>query len=139
MRSTASRILHAVSFELIGLALVIPLFSLVFGVEMAEGSVVAITGATIATLWNYLYNLGFDHALLRLRGHAAKGLAMRLLHTVLFEAGLLAVLLPFIAWYLDVSFWQALQMDIGFALFYMGYALVFNWLYDLMDPPRQPK
>lgn len=138
MRSTRSRIIHALGFELIGLAIVIPLFSLIFRIDMAQGSVLSVAGATLATLWNYLYNLGFDHALMRLRGHTAKSLPLRLLHTLLFEAGLLVALLPFIAWYLDITLWHAFQMDIAFALFYMGYALVFNWLYDLIDPPRRP-
>ena len=138
MRSTTSRIIHALSFELIGLAIVIPLFTLIFGVQMHEGAVIAVIGATIATVWNYLYNLGFDHALVRLRGHAAKGVGMRIFHAALFEAGLLIVLLPIIAWYLGVGLWTALQMDFAFALFYMGYAFVFNWLYDLIDPPARP-
>ncbi|MBY6152526.1 PACE efflux transporter [Vannielia litorea] len=138
MRSTRSRIIHALSFELIGLAIVIPAFSLLFGVDMGEGGVVAVVGATLATVWNYLYNLGFDHALLRLQGHTTKSLPVRILHALLFEAGLLLALLPFIAWYLGVSLWQALQMDIAFALFYLVYAFVFNWLYDLIDPPRRP-
>ena len=138
MRSTTSRIIHALSFELIGLVIVIPLFSLIFGVHMGEGAVIAVVGATIATVWNYLYNLGFDHLLLRLRGHAAKTLPLRIIHALLFEAGLLLALLPFIAWYLGVTLWQALQMDIAFALFYLAYAFVFNWVYDLIDPPARP-
>ena len=29
-------------------------------------------------------------------------------------------------------------MDIGFALFYMGYAFVFNWAYDRVFPIPAP-
>ena len=44
------------------------------------------------------------------------------------------VLLPFIAWYLGISPWQALVMDAGFAVFYVVYALAFNWAYDRLFP-----
>ena len=30
--------------------------------------VVGVVSSVVATIWNYLYNLGFDHALRRLRG-----------------------------------------------------------------------
>ena len=59
---------------------------------------------------------------------------VRVLHAVLFEGGLLVLLAPFIAWYLGVGLWHALVMDVSFALFYMGYAFVFNWAYDTVFP-----
>jgi len=90
--------------------------------------------ATIATGWNYLYNLMFDHALIRLLGHVQKSLAVRVLHAVLFEGGLLLILLPFIAWYLGVGLIEAFLMDVSFTVFYLVYAFVFNWLYDLVFP-----
>ena len=100
MRTTADRIRHALSFEVIGLLLVTPLAAFAFGMPMHSVGVVAIVGSLLATGWNYLYNILFDHAALRLRGTITKTVPMRVLHAVLFELGLLLVLLPFIAWYL---------------------------------------
>lgn len=134
MRSTPDRIRHAISFELLGLALVTPLGALAFGMPLHDMGVVGVVGATIATLWNYVYNLGFDHLMQKLRGSTLKTLKIRIFHAVLFEAGLLIVLLPFIAWYLGVSLMHALVMDISFALFYLVYAFVFNWAYDRVFP-----
>ncbi|MEP4034985.1 PACE efflux transporter [Pseudophaeobacter sp.] len=139
MRSTADRIRHAVSFEVIGLLAITPIGSWAFGMEMHAIGVVALVGATIATLWNYLYNLGFDRAMMRRLGHSRKWPLLRIVHALLFEAGLLAVLLPFIAWYLQIDLWTALMMDLGFAGFYLVYAFVFNWAYDVIFPiPLQP-
>ena len=137
MRSTPDRIRHALSFELIGLALVTPLGAWAFDHPASEIGLVALVSATIATGWNYLYNLGFDHALLRLRGGVTKTLALRLLHALLFEGGLLVILMPFIAWYLGVSLWQAFVMDAAFAGFYLIYAFCFNWGYDMVFPVPQ--
>lgn len=134
MRTTKDRIRHAVSFELIGLALVTPLGTLAFGTPLDLMGVVVVVGATLATAWNYLFNLGFDHAMQRWIGHTRKTVGLRIVHAVLFELGLLIVLLPFIAWYLQISVLHALAMDLSFAGFYMVYALVFNWAYDVVFP-----
>lgn len=137
MRTVPDRIRHALSFEILGLLLVTPLGALVFQHPMADIGVIALVGATAATVWNYVYNLGFDHALKRLTGRVGKTMPVRVLHAALFELGLLALLLPFVMAYLDVGLWEALAMDIGFALFYMGYAFVFNLGYDRLFPVRE--
>jgi uncharacterized membrane protein len=134
MRTTGDRIRHAISFEIIGLALVTPLGAWVFGMPMHDIGVLGIVGATIATLWNYIYNLGFDRLMQRMLGTTKKTGPLRVLHAVMFEVGLLVVLLPFFAWYLGISLWQAFLMDVSFAVFYMVYALVFNWAYDRLFP-----
>lgn len=138
MRTTRDRIRHSISFEIIGLALVTPLGALAFDLPLHDVGVISFASATLAMVWNYIYNYAFDHALLRLAGTTAKTLPQRVLHAVLFELGLLVALMPLIAWYLGVSLWQALVMDIAFALFYMGYAFVFNLAYDRVFPIPQP-
>jgi uncharacterized membrane protein len=134
MRNTADRIRHALSFELIGILLATPLGAFVFDLHAGDSAVIVIGSATIAMAWNYVYNLGFDHVMTRLRGTTRKTPLIRVAHAVLFELGLLLMLMPLIALYLGVSLWQAFVMDIAFALFYMGYALVFNWGYDRLFP-----
>lgn len=134
MRSTLDRIRHALLFEGLGLAIVVPAGAWGFGLKVGDMGVVAVVSATLATLWTYLYNLGFDHAMMARVGHTAKGLRLRLVHSVLFELGLLLVLMPFIAWYLGITLIAAFWMDLAFALFYLVYAFVYNWIYDVVFP-----
>lgn len=134
MRTTRDRIRHALSFEIIALVVITPIGAWAFGLPLDQIGVVALVSATIATIWNYLYNLLFDHALIRLAGHVGKSIPMRIFHALLFEGGLLLILLPFIAWYLGVSLLTAFLMDVSFAAFYLVYAFAFNWLYDLVFP-----
>jgi len=136
MRSFPDRVRHALMFEIVGLAIVIPAGSYLFGLPAAHMGVIGIVGATVATLWNFLFNLGFDHALLRFQGHTRKSMAVRVAHAVLFEIGLLAMLLPMIAWYLGVSLVQAFLMDMSMVVFYVVYAFVFNIAYDRVFPVR---
>jgi uncharacterized membrane protein len=134
MRTAWDRVRHALFFEIIGLILVIPLGALVFSMPMHDIGVVGVVSATIAMAWNYVFNLGFDTILKRKIGTTLKSVRMRVAHAVLFELGLLIVLMPFIAWYLGITLIHALVMDISFALFYMGYAFVFNLAYDRVFP-----
>lgn len=134
MRSSLDRIRHALSFEILALMLIVPLGAVVFHFPMQSIGVVSVVSASLATLWNFAYNYVFDRVLQRTHGTTLKTPMGRVLHAVLFETGLLLVLAPFIAWYLSVSFLQAFVMDLSFALFYLGYALVFNWGYDRLFP-----
>lgn len=139
MRTAKDRIRHALSFEIIGLLMVTPLGAIAFDTPMHHIGIAALVGATIATLWNYVYNLIYDRMMLRWLGHLRKSLRQRILHALLFELGLLLALMPFLAWYLDVSLLTALVMDLGFAGFYLVYAFVFNWGYDVVFPlPAAP-
>ncbi|CAA2144219.1 MULTISPECIES: PACE efflux transporter [Methylobacterium] len=134
MRSTRDRIRHALLFELFGLALIVPFGTVLFGLHASDMGVIGIGSALIATAWNYVYNLGFDRAMQRLVGHTHKGLLLRVGHAVLFEAGLLMILLPPIAWYLGIGLAQAFFMDLTIAAFYVVYAFLFNLTYDRAFP-----
>ena len=134
MRSTRDRLRHAIGFELVGLAIIIPIGALAFHLPLHDIGVVAFGSATLAMIWTYIYNIGFDHAMQRLTGGVQKTFAHRIAHALLFEAGLLLALLPLMAFYLGITLWQAFVMDLAFALFYMAYALAYNWAYDRAFP-----
>ena len=134
MRSTKDRIRHALGFEIIGLLIFTPLATLVFGYELHSMGVIAIGASITATLWNYLYNILFDRALLKVRGSVQKTLPIRVLHALLFEGGLLILFMPFIAWYLGITLWQAFLMDIAMTVFYVVYGFFYNLAYDKIYP-----
>lgn len=134
MRNTKDRIRHTLGFEIIGLIIFAPLASWVFGFELQLMGVIAIVVSIIATIWNFIYNLLFDHAMLRLRGTVHKTVLIRVFHAFLFEGGLLLLFMPMIAWYLKITLWEAFVMDIAMASFYVVYAFVYNWVYDKVFP-----
>ena len=130
MRTLPDRIRHAISFEVIALLLVVPLGTLGFDHPVQDIGIITVVSATVAMVWNLIYNMLFDRAMLRLTGTTVKSQRVRVLHALAFESGLLVILLPFIAVYLGVSLWQAFVMDLAFAAFYVAYAYVFDWAYD---------
>lgn len=138
MRSFSDRVRHALMFEAIGLAIIIPGSAWLFDKPMLDMGVVGIFAATVATVWNFLFNLGFDHAMRARYGHTRKALWHRILHTFAFEAGLLAMLLPPIAWYLGMTLWQTFLLDLSIAGFYIVYNFAFNIAYDRLFPLPGP-
>lgn len=134
MRPFRDRVRHALSFEAVALAIFIPGSALLFGQPLEHMGFIGIASATIATLWNFVYNWGFDRAMLRLRGGVQKTLAIRVVHTLLFEAGLVVMLIPMIAWYLGIGLWAALLMDVAIVIFYLVYGFLFNLAYDRVFP-----
>jgi len=134
MRKTADRIRQAVAFEAIALLVVGPLGGWVFGHGIMSFGLVALISSVVATGWAFLYNLGFDHALVRWRGTAEKGMALRVVHAVLLEAGLIVLLVPVVAWTLGIGLVEAFWIDIALAGFFLVYAFVFYWVYDRLFP-----
>jgi len=134
MRTFRDRVRHALLFEAVALTIFIPGSAMLFGQPLEHMGVIGIVSATIATLWNFIFNMGFDRALLRLRGSVRKTMALRVAHTLLFEAGLVIMLIPMIAWYLDIGLWAALLMDVAIVVFYLGYGFLFNIAYDAVFP-----
>ncbi|MGR5238203.1 PACE efflux transporter [Vibrio alfacsensis] len=126
------RIFHAVLFELLALAILVPVTSLITGQGSSDLAVVGIGLSLYTVVWNYIYNLYFDKWFGANREE--RSLAMRIGHTVGFEGGLIFITIPVIAWFLQITLLQALALEAGFLVFFLFYATGFNWGYDKVQP-----
>ena len=129
MQGLKRRIIHSVLFEVIALAIFIPLSALFLDGGMAHLGVLAVTLSLIAMGWNMLFNKLFELWEAR-QVSQTRTVKRRVMHAIGFEFGLTAFSLPLIAWIMDMGLWEALITDIGFMLFYLVFALVFNWSFD---------
>ena len=127
--STKERIFHSLLFEVIALILLIPLGSLISNIDMKSMTGLAIGLSLTAMFWNYVYNLIFDKYFGGNR--IDRSLVMRIGHAIGFEFGLLIVTLPAIMWVLNIGFINALILDMGMLIFFIVFAMMFNWCYDL--------
>lgn len=128
--SKLERLLHAVLFEIGAVISTVLLMDLLtsHGTTLLTTTIILIS--LIAMGWNVVFNTVFDRFFQGER--LARGIAVRLLHTIAFELGLLVFTLPLVAYMLNVGWWEAFVMDIGMTLFVMGYGLIFNWIYDYL-------
>lgn len=126
--STKERVIHAIIFELFALLLVVPLVIGFTGKGVADVAIISLGLSLYTVIWNYVYNIGFDNRF----GHQriSRSMGLRVLHSVGFEAGLILVSVPMIAWFLQLSFLAAFMLEAVFLVVFFFYAIIFNWLYD---------
>ncbi len=135
MRTQADRLRHTILFEVLGLITCTPLASWILDRDMVKIGTMSIFISITAMACNYVFNLAFDHLLVKLgRPVHHRPVRLRIIHAVSFEASLLLITIPFVAWWLEMSLWHAFITDIGFALFFLVYAYIYNWAYDRIFP-----
>lgn len=140
MRTFRERLMHTVLFELVLLLICMPLISVIFNKGMSHAGTMSLALSLTAMVCNYIYNYLFDRILLALkRSLYPRTFRLRTLHSVFFEIFLLCFSLPLIMYWLDLSLYKALVLDVSMACFVPLYALGFNWLFDIIFPPQFQK
>lgn len=127
-RSWSERIFHAFTFEVLAIGISAPLAAWLTGKSVLDMGVLTAVIAAMALAWNMIYNWGFDR--LQRQYGFTRSMKVRAAHAVGFEAGLIFMAVPFVAWWLDVTLWHALVVDIGLVLFYLPYTFLYNLGYD---------
>jgi uncharacterized membrane protein len=129
MQGLKRKIVYVSLFELIAIGITTTALAQLSGQGMAHSGALAGMSTAIALLWNLLFNSLFEwwEARQRLRGRT---LLRRVAHALCFESGLVMMLVPLFAWWLHITLWQAMVMDIGLLLFFLAYTFVFNLVFD---------
>ncbi len=123
------RILQAALYEGIAIAVVTPTLALVFSHPPGSAFVLSALMSSIALAWNYVFNAVFERWEAR---QVVKGrsLMRRIAHGLGFEGGLAMILLPVMAYWLDVSLMAAFLADLGLLIFFFFYTVAFTWAFD---------
>ncbi len=135
------RLIYVTLYELIAIGVVTLALAVFTDHGWGSSGGLAVGSSAIAVVWNLVFN-GLFERWERRQPVRGRSVARRLAHAIGFEGGLLLWLVPFIAWWLGVSLWQALVLDIGLLLFFLVYTFVFTWVFDRLfglpagiDPP----
>lgn len=129
MQGIKRRVVYVTLYEAIAIVLAGAGFMLMSDADLPHAGSLSVLSSAVAVLWNVAFNHAFERweARQAVRG---RSLRRRLAHAVGFEGGLAAMLVPVMAWWLDVDLWHAAAMDLGLVLFFLAYTFVFNWLFD---------
>lgn len=134
---TKERILHAVLFEVIALILLTIVAIFATGKDATAMTGLAIAISLMAMTWNYIYNLIFDRFVKGERIN--RSFKMRIMHGLGFEGGLIIATFPVIMWVTQMPFLTVLALDIGAVIFFVLYAIAYNWAYDVIKEKFWPK
>ena len=123
------RLLYVTLYELIAIAAATLGLAVLSGQGAAHSGVLAVAASAIAVVWNMVFNTLFERWEAR-QAQRGRTLKRRLAHAVGFEGGLVLALVPLMAWWFDITLWQALVMDLGLIVFFLCYTFAFNWVFD---------
>lgn len=129
MSPRSRRVLQAILYEVFAIAFVAPVLSLAFDKPPTSTLGLAFVLSSIALAWNYAFNAMFERWEARqcVRGRSFR---RRLAHGAGFEGGLVVLLVPVMAFWLEVSFFGALLTNLGLLAFFFVYAIAFTWVFD---------
>ena len=129
MRPMTRKIVYALSFETLGIA-VATMGLLVMSDASASNSVgLAVACATVAMSWSFVFNSIFEAWEAR-QTTKGRSLARRTVHALLFEGGLVVILIPLTAWWLGVGLWLAMVYEAGLIALFIAYTYAFTWGFD---------
>ncbi|WAH52977.1 PACE efflux transporter [Pseudescherichia vulneris] len=123
------RLTYVALFELIAIFFSSLLLSGMSEGEVASSLPVAVTTSVVAVVWNYIYNTLFERWE-RKNNIQKRTLLIRIVHTTLFEAMFIILIVPFFMWFYNVGLVKAFMMEVGLLTFFFVYAFVFTWLFD---------
>jgi uncharacterized membrane protein len=123
------RLIYIFVFEITAILLSTMVLMLLSDRNVQASLPVAIIISTAAVIWNYLFNTAFEYWEVR-KQIKNRTLAVRSLHAIGFEGGLVLICLPlYMIWY-QVGPWTAFKMEAVLLLFFLVYTFVFTLLFD---------
>lgn len=128
MQGHKRRILFVTLYEVLATLCASVIFMLI-GQSATTSGVMAIAASVIAVTWNLIFNTLFERWE---RNQVVRGRSVRrrIAHALGFEGGLGLMLIPLMAWWFEITLYEAVVMQAGLMLFFLTYTYVFNWAFD---------
>ncbi|HID9896404.1 PACE efflux transporter [Serratia ureilytica] len=129
MQGVKRKLVYVTAYEIIGMAISALGLALLSGHAPSSTGPLAVVITTLAVSWNFIYNYVFEWWESR-QVSRARTLKRRILHAVGFQLTLVVYLIPLIAWWMGITLWQALLLDMALIVIIPCYTFVFNWAFD---------
>lgn len=129
MQGVKRKLVYVTAYEIIGMAISALGLALLSGHAPSTTGPLAVVITTIAVSWNFIYNSLFEWWESR-QASRTRTLKRRILHAVGFQLTLVVYLIPLIAWWMGITLWQALLLDMALIVIIPCYTFLFNWAFD---------
>jgi uncharacterized membrane protein len=123
------KVVYVAAYEAIAVTVCSGGFVIFSDASLQMAGALSVATSVIAAVWNFIFNALFEAWESR-QVQRGRGWQRRVVHAVAFETVLIAMFVPMIAWWLDVSPLHALAMNLGLAAFFLMYTFVFAWSFD---------
>jgi uncharacterized membrane protein len=139
MQGKTRKLFQASFYELTTIIIETILFSTVFHQPVPSSGLLSIVISILGMGWNITFNTLFERWEAKQTDNR-RTLKRRILHTLGFEGGLTALLVPTLAIWLKISLWEAFITDIALLTFFLFYSFIFQWLFErVFDTPNSAK
>ena len=136
LQGVKRKIIQAISFEVLTVIMVSPFVAMLFGKSLSNAAGLSILLSFLALFWNFAFNTMFEAWEIR-QVKRQRTLKRRIIHAVGFEAGFAILVVPVVAYWLNITWQAALVTDLGLMLFFMFYQFGFQWAFDkIFGVPR---
>lgn len=122
------RIVFVGLYEFIAIVVCSLLF-MAIGQAPGSSGAMAVVSSSIAIAWNIIFNWLFEKWEAR-QTQKGRSVQRRIVHAIGFEGGIAAMLIPLLAWWFNITLWEATVLEAGILVFFMVYTFVFNWCFD---------
>ncbi|BEN29424.1 PACE efflux transporter [Serratia marcescens] len=129
MQGVKRKLVYVTAYEIIGMAISALGLALLSGHAPSSTGPLAVVITTIAVSWNFIYNYLFEWWESR-QASRTRTLKRRILHAIGFQLTLVVYLIPLIAWWMGITLWQALLLDMALIVIIPCYTFLFNWAFD---------
>ncbi len=129
MSPLSRKIVFAISFESLGIVLASGLLLLISSASPDQTLILSAINAAVALLLNFTFNAAFEHWEAR-QPIKGRPLFLRATHAVLFEGGLTLLMVPFMAWWLQITLWQSFLFEAALIILFLVYTYAFTWAFD---------
>jgi len=129
MQGVKRKLVYVTAYEIIGMTISALGLALLSGHAPSSTGPLAVVITSIAVSWNFIYNYLFEGWESR-QASRTRTLKRRVLHAVGFQLTLVVFLIPLIAWWMGITLWQALLLDMALIVIIPCYTFLFNWAFD---------
>ena len=129
-RSLYERIFQVLLFEGLAISIFSPVLSWVVDKPLGETTALTVAISVTAMVWGFAFNSFFGILISYASNKVQKW--KRVIHALGFEIGLVLIAVPLSAWWLQMTFVEALLMDLGLLLVFLPYTFCFYWAYDML-------
>lgn len=129
MQGIKRKIIYAGLYEAVAILISSVGLAAMSGADAGTSTALATIASVIALVWNMAFNAMFEVWESR-QATRGRSLGRRIVHAIGFEGGLVVILVPIFAWWLQVSLLEALVFESALLVFLLAYTFVFNWAFD---------
>jgi len=131
MQGTKRRVTYVFFYEVFSFMICAVVLAMLSGNSMSHTGPLSLLIAVIAVSVNFAYNYVFELWEKR-QVSKTRTLLRRVAHAIGFQIVLVMILIPLIAWWMQVSLMKAFLLDFSLMVLIPCYTFVYNYLFDVV-------